>query len=490
MDVEASPVATFLTDLSGDLVYANKRALELFGRASIAVLGKRWTQVVQPEDRQRVLDAWSRASGKLLEIDLEFRLLRDDGQVLDVRAQAAPATWGEPLRHGYMGVVEDISQRKRTAAQLREAHGFLERAEQIAGLGAWELDLRTRIVKWSDQTCRILDLPPGQQPTFGERNRYLVDPDAQRLINQHARQAILTGKPWDIELPIVTATGRPIWIRTVGCAEFEGRRAVRLVSAVQDITAQRETKRELVAATALLLETRERQTRAIEASGVVLWEVDYGTGQLVLSENWRQLMGDPDAPLVTTFEALAQHVPEEELDMMIAAMVAGLKGTADRYSVEHRLRRKDGSVIWIQSEGRATKWDERGRVLHASGTNYDISDRKQAEKLQRDVLSGLVKQAVALDAQTTAERKAAALFSFSPAGTAFVRKERVIELCNERMETMFGYAPGELRGQSDRVLCTSDEQWKRFGELFREQASTGGIAEIEAELVHKAGHRM
>ena len=56
------------------------------------------------------------------------------------------------------------------------------------------------------------------------------------------------GTPWDLELPLTTATGRRIWVRAQGDCERRDGRPARLFGAFQDVTAQREAAEALRAA--------------------------------------------------------------------------------------------------------------------------------------------------------------------------------------------------------------------------------------------------
>ena len=255
--------------------------------------------------------------------------------------------------------------------QLRERIRFLERAEKLSGVGAWEADLVARTVSWTDQNCRLYDLEPGHRAGFSEHLSYFAK-DAQRDLMRAARRSLRCGEAWHLELPMVTAKGRPVWVRSVGVAEFEGGRAVRLVGSLQDITDQQSAR-------VALLESEERQQRAMDASRLALWDLDLETGLGYLSENWADLMGQERRVTVTTSAELIARVPQHDQQRIAVALSAMLKGQTDRYDVEHQVRRDDGELIWIQSQGRISKRDAKGRALRATGTNQDITDRKLAE---------------------------------------------------------------------------------------------------------------
>lgn len=145
---------------------------------------------------------------------------------------------------GFLVQVTEITQLKKTEAALRASEAFLERTGRVANVGGWEVDLLTSTHKWSDQVCRIYEVPPGHQPTRAEAIAY-VAPEAREEARRMIEQSIASGQPWEVTLPVITAKGRSIWVRSFGEVIYADGKAVRLFGAVQDITELREREAEL-----------------------------------------------------------------------------------------------------------------------------------------------------------------------------------------------------------------------------------------------------
>ena len=64
-------------------------------------------------------------------------------------------------------------------------------------------------------------------------------------MEQALRDAIDQGGSWDLELPLVTARGRRLWVRAQGEAERQDGRTVRLIGTLQDVTEWKEAQEEL-----------------------------------------------------------------------------------------------------------------------------------------------------------------------------------------------------------------------------------------------------
>ena len=134
---------------------------------------------------------------------------------------------------------------------LRDAEAFLDRAGRMANVGAWQLDLVTREVHFSPQTCAIHALAADFQPTEEIAFSFYPESDQQRL-----REAMLLasddGTPWDLVLEFLTAQGDQRWVRVFGDVVFGEAGPTRLVGAIQDVTKDRLAQLEVERSGALL----------------------------------------------------------------------------------------------------------------------------------------------------------------------------------------------------------------------------------------------
>jgi PAS domain S-box-containing protein len=133
--------------------------------------------------------------------------------------------------------------------------------------------------------------------------------------------------------------------------------------------------------------SQERLRRALEGSRLALWDLNLQTGQCYLSETWSVLLGGPAVETNITADELMSCVPPEDALIIAQAIKRVFKGDSETYAVEHRVRRYDGEIVWIHSEGRAFQRDADGRVLRIIGTNRDITQARRIEhelRLARD----------------------------------------------------------------------------------------------------------
>jgi len=228
--------------------FANRAYKTWFGLEPQQIIGARMPDVLGPTlfalNERYILGA---LQGQ--EQNFERVIPGPDGIVRHSQANYLPDFVNGQVQ-GFLVQVTEITQLKETEAALRASEAFLDRTGRIAGVGGWEIDLRTNAITWSEQTCRIHGVPPGYSPT-GEDALKFVAPEARDLIQAAFQEGVLHGTSWDMTLPILTAQGQRVWVRSFGEVELEDGIPIRVIGAVQDITEQLRHQRELQSEKAL-----------------------------------------------------------------------------------------------------------------------------------------------------------------------------------------------------------------------------------------------
>lgn len=185
------------------------------------------------------------------------------------------------------------------------------------------------------------------------------------------------------ELALVLA--RMVWVLDAQRAAVEeSNRALESKVAVRT--------RELSSVSDELEATNERLSFALAGSKTATFDCDIESGMIHLNAEWGRMLGAAPVDTEVHYRELAELVPAEEREGLAALQRKVLKGEADAYDAEHRVRRHDGELIWIRSRGRVTLRGPDGRALRFSGTNSDITERVQrdAARLESEAMLRLV----------------------------------------------------------------------------------------------------
>jgi len=112
-----SPVGIFLTDVAGHCTYINPRYQTILGITAEESLGEDWTRSLTQADQEDVLIDWMTSIYTGEEYSREFEILTPTGieRWVNIRSSPMLADDGEVI--GYVGTVEDISDRKQAEEQ-------------------------------------------------------------------------------------------------------------------------------------------------------------------------------------------------------------------------------------------------------------------------------------------------------------------------------------------------------------------------------------
>lgn len=140
---------------------------------------------------------------------------------------------------------------------------------------------------------------------------------------------------------------------------------------------------------------RVRWEGALQATNQGVWDYDCRSGHVYYSPIWAQMMGSTAQAIGDRLDEWLQRVHPDDLPRVRQQWERHLQGSTDQYECMHRLRRNDGSWLWVLDRGRITERDAQGRPLRMVGVKVDVSERQQLqEKLDRlaDNVPGLLFQ--------------------------------------------------------------------------------------------------
>ncbi len=130
------PVGIFTTDLQGNYLYVNERWCELAGLTPQEASGQGWAHAVHPDDRARVLEAWSHSTREGGAFCADFKFQRPDGQVSWLHGQATALHNHADEVTGYIGTVTDVTERKRAEDERARLEAQVRHFQKMEAMGA------------------------------------------------------------------------------------------------------------------------------------------------------------------------------------------------------------------------------------------------------------------------------------------------------------------------------------------------------------------
>jgi diguanylate cyclase (GGDEF)-like protein/PAS domain S-box-containing protein len=209
------------------------------------------------------------------------------------------------------------------------------------------------------------------------RSRALFDlchPDHTER-TRHGVQALLAGErqALSMETRLVRQDGSTVWVQAdLAVARTDtGSGGSHLIVQLQDVTARRLALESLRAS---------EQRLAYVLDGAGLGTFDWSTRARHVSFNRRtaDMLGYEPADLPTDPDAWFAMVHPQDAVLSARRIYRHLRGDADSFEVEQRMRARHGQWIWVAARGRVTERDARGVATRVSGTLLDVTKRRAA----------------------------------------------------------------------------------------------------------------
>ncbi len=274
----------------------------------------------------------------------------------------------------------DVTEQQAAEAALRKQTDQLVKAQRIAHLGSWELDIPANVLTWSDEVFRIFGIPPEESAGTYEAFLARVHPD-DRATMASAQARVLAGLgPLEVEHRIIHPDGsiRHVVERGELVRDDQGV-ASALSGTIQDITERKQTEVEL-------MESEERFRSLLQSvPSVAIQGYALDGAVQYWNEASERFYG------YSREEALRGNL----LDLIIppnmrSEVKAALQGVVEGRDIpngELNLMRKDGSRILVFSSHAVVR--RAGHPPELFCIDVDLSDRQRAEEEWRQLINNL-----------------------------------------------------------------------------------------------------
>ena len=347
------------------IIEPNEALLRMFGYARREeMIGRNVMDFIAPSTRDA---ARTRARARFAD-PYDIIGLRADGSVFPAELQGRDIVYmGKPAR---VAVVRDLTAQRRAEAALRESEERLRLAQEAAGVGMWDFDIRSGVSICSESYCRIFGLDPA---STGHRSfedwLAQVHPEDRERVGVAASAAFALGI-YDCEYRIVRRDGSVRWLSARGTTKFDAQgEPERFLGLVIDITALRESELRL--------------RLAIEGTGSATWDHDISAGTVVWSPNHFAAFGYPPNPSGrSNFAMWRDRIhPEDWPDVQKVREAAGTKAP---FRMLYRIHRADdGEERWMETVGRVVDSGPDGRPRRTIGITMDVTERQRIEAEMR-----------------------------------------------------------------------------------------------------------
>ncbi|MHB8114290.1 MAG: PAS domain S-box protein, partial [Bellilinea sp.] len=372
---ENAPIGKALVAPDGRFLKINRSLVNILGYSEEELLKKTYQEITHPDDQDIQLSYTQQLlAGEIQNYQIEKRYFHKNGQIISAQVNMSLARDKNEKPLYLVSQYQDITLSQRMEEELRHSNDLLNITGEIAKIGGWEIHLETQTLSWTKEVYRIHEVDPATKPNVAEAIHFYA-PEDRPVITAAVQDCIASGKPYDLELQLITAKGKRIWVRAQGAAERSDGKITRIYGAFQDITERKLAEEKL-------RQSEERYRLISTVASDYMFSSQIGAdGKLSL--NWvagafEEIAGYSFEEFVARGGWRATLHPDD-----LAADDRDMERLRAGQSINSELRTitKSGKTVWVSIYAHPVLDAKTNRLISIYGAVQDITARKQAEEL-------------------------------------------------------------------------------------------------------------
>ncbi len=452
---EEGPVGMVMATLDHRIIKANAAFCQILGYSEESeLLNLKIADISYPEDMPVNYKLMQQAlTGEIPSYQMEKRYLKKDGHIV----------WGnltvsffrdaqENIRY-FLGVVEDITERKQAVEALQNSEAMLARAQQIAHLGTWEWDIQNNRQTWSDESYRLFGLQPGSIEASFDNFVQMVHPDDREYIVQ-AGQRLLAGNTSreNYEYRILWADGTEHIISSLSLNYLDEKEQVIKIQGISlDITERKQAEKAILTLT-------EHLSSIVDSLPVIPYtrKVEGDFGATYMGKNIYEVTGYMAEDFTSDSTFWAKHIHPDDQAKVFKKLSRIFDTGHDEQ--EYRFQMADGSYKWFSDTLRLIKTPT-GEISHIAGVWQDITERNKFEVCLRE-----------------SETRIRTILDNVVDGVITINDQGLIKSFNPAAEQIFGYSANEVFDKNVKMLMP--EPYHSQHDSYINNYQSTGIAKI------------
>ncbi|MDR3674261.1 MAG: PAS domain S-box protein [Acidobacteriota bacterium] len=450
------------------MLYVSPSYERVWGRscASLYENPGSFLEAIHPQDRERVLASLG-ARKNSQPFEHEYRIVQPDGVVRWIWDRGFPARDEPGGRTWWVGVAQDITERKQAQEALLAERHLLHTV----------MDNLPDLIYFKDREGHFTRINLGHAKSFGlsHPSEAVGKTDFDFHTPEHAQEAwrdeqeiIRTGLPLvNKEEKIVRQDGRVTWVSTTKMPLRDPNgNIIGTFGVSRDITQRKQAEE-------ALKENEEKYRSVVLNIPDVVWTMDSDGHIIFVTPNIQKLSGFTAEEVYRGgFDLLIDTMHSDDVQKIQNAIKAVFRDRQPR-NVEYRGRCKNGEYIWVQA--RAVGAFEKNGKWFVQGLLSDITERKRAEEALRQ-----------------SEGKYRALVTNIPDVVWTMDSELRITFISKNIEMMSGFSIEDVNQNGFDLYISSihPDDVHKVKDGLRALFAEGRPYDVECRMQHKSGKWM
>ena len=331
-----------------------------------------------------------------------------------------------------VGDLRDLySRQTEISGDLARSEERYRRTFENAAVGIAHLSLDGTFLRVNSRLCEMVGYT---REELLETDWMSISHPGEIELNLRLRERHFRGETgsYSLQKRYIHKMGHEIWINlTASLLRDERGEPLYYIAFIEDISARKRAEE-------ALRQSEERYALAVRGSNDGIWDWNPRTGEDYLSPRWKELLGFSEDELENREDTFFSRLHPDDERRAIEAIQQHLE-EREPYSIDLRLRCKDGTYRWFHARGQAI-WDESSQPLRMAGSITDITPRKQAEAALRE-----------------SEERYRSIVQTANEGVWLIDDEANTLYINERMAAMLDRTPEQIMGREVSEFCFPED---------------------------------
>ncbi len=234
-----SSVKLLIDPADGRIVEANSAACRFYGYDRQTLTSLQIADINTLNEKEMRQEIARAATEERLFFNFRHRLA--SGEIRDVEVYSGPLKTNDKTL--LYSIIHDVTARVQAQKALQASEASLKRAERVAMLGHWEIDLETNRLYWSAEVYRIFEVDRTRTEASVELFFEIVHPEDKDFVDRTFIQSLQNNAPYQIDYRLMFKDGRIKYVSEYSETHYDAQDIpLRSIGTVQDITARKQTE--------------------------------------------------------------------------------------------------------------------------------------------------------------------------------------------------------------------------------------------------------
>ena len=375
---ENSPLSYQSLDMDGIITDVNPMWLSTMGYDKEEVTGQWFGDYVHPDSIDIFHNKFKEFKEKGFVGGVNLQLVKKDGSNLHITLEGELGLEADGKSQKTFCIFKDITKELQLEQELKRINNNYNLVVSNITTAVWRVDIvdgsSLQNIYISPVMDELLKIQPGSIKNSWENLKSFILPNFTNEIIKAFNEAIL--KPEEVitlRYKVLKGNGKEAWHQSQGRCFIEKNKK-HFFGFTTDISAQKIIEERL-----MLSEERYRLATAASDNGIWDWWIK--SDEVYFSDQWKAQLGYKPNELKNDFSVWKELLHPDHREIKLQEISDFIDNPTEFFISEFMLRHKNGSYVWISNKAAVVK-DSKGKVTRMFGAHTDITERKNAEKIQ------------------------------------------------------------------------------------------------------------